>query len=252
MGDESTAAGRPVLGGEKADPATVFAALAEIIYQGSDVGQMYAAICVAATLVVRGCDHASLLVREGDRYVTAGASDRLAQQIDELERRSGDGPCIDAIEEETPQIEPDLTTPSLWPRLAKVLVAETPVRGAMGFRLLVDKRKGAALNLFSDAAGVFDAEAAGRAAVLAAFASVAINAVAKGEDASSLRRGLLSNREIGKAVGMLMLLHDMTEEQAFDLLRRHSQALNIRLADVAREVIKKRGELPAAEDGQNG
>lgn len=232
-------------GGEKADPATVFAALAEIIYRGSNANEMYAAICVAATLAIRGCDHASLLVRENDRYVTVGASDRLAEHVDELERRAGDGPCIDAIEEETPQIDPDLTTPSLWPKLAAVLVAETPVRGAMGFRLLVDKRKGAALNLFSDTPNMFDAESAGRAAVLAAFASVAINAVAKGEDAASLRRGLLSNREIGKAVGMLMMLHEMSENDAFDLLRRHSQALNIKLADVARVVIQQRGQLPA-------
>ena len=35
-----------------ADPATVFSALAEIIYQGSEASQIYAAICVAATLVV--------------------------------------------------------------------------------------------------------------------------------------------------------------------------------------------------------
>ena len=138
-------------GGETADPGTVFSALAEIIYQGSDAGEMYAAICVAATLIVPGCDHASLLVRRNDgSYVTVGASDRLAQHIDDLERRAGDGPCIDAIEEETPQIEPDLTTPSQWPQLAAALLAETPVRGAMGFRILVDKRKGAALNLFSD------------------------------------------------------------------------------------------------------
>ncbi|AFC49954.1 GAF and ANTAR domain-containing protein [Mycobacterium intracellulare] len=240
----------PPTGGEKADPSTVFAALAEIIYRGSDANEMYAAICVAATLAIRGCDHASLMVRENDRYVTVGASDRLAQHVDELERRAGDGPCIDAIEEETPQIDPDLTTPSLWPKLAAVLVAETPVRGAMGFRLLVDKRKGAALNLFSDTPNMFDAESAGRAAVLAAFASVAINAVAKGEDAASLRRGLLSNREIGKAVGMLMLLHDMSEDDAFDLLRRHSQALNIKLAEVARAVIEQRGQLPALAENQ--
>jgi transcriptional regulator with GAF, ATPase, and Fis domain len=236
----------PLPGGEKADPGTVFAALAEIIYQGSDAGEMYAAICIAATLVVRGCDHASLLMRQNGQYVTVGATSKLAQQVDDLERRSGDGPCIDAIEEETPQIEPDLTKPNQWPRFAKILVAETPVRGAMGFRLLVDKRKGAALNLFSETPNLFDADAAGRAAVLAAFASVAINAVAKGEDAASLRRGLLSNREIGKAVGMLMLLHSMTEEESFDLLRRHSQSLNIKLADVARMVTDKRG-LPAAD-----
>lgn len=249
-GETKTGADAPATGGEKADPATVFAALAEIIYQGSDVNQMYAAICVAATLTVRGCDHASLLVRENDKYMTVGASDRLAQAIDDLERRAGDGPCVDAIEEETPQIDPDLTSPSLWPKLAKVLVAETPVRGAMGFRLLVDKRKGAALNLFSDTPNMFDAESAGRAAVLAAFASVAINAVSKGEDAASLRRGLISNREIGKAVGMLMMLHEMSEEAAFDLLRRHSQALNIKLAEVARAVIENRGQLPAEIENQ--
>ena len=250
MANESNAGTDEALpGGEKADPATVFAALAEIIYQGSDAGEMYAAICIAATMIVRGCDHASLLVRDNDRYITVGASDQLAQKIDELERRAGDGPCIDAIEEETPQIDTNLTTPSLWPQLASVLVAETPVRGAMGFRLLVNKRKGAALNLFSNTPNMFDAESAGRAAVLASFASVAINAVAKGEDAASLRRGLLSNREIGKAIGMLMTLHDMSEDQAFDLLRRHSQGLNIKLADVAREVIGRRGQLPP--NGEN-
>ena len=251
MADESNAGRDEALpGGEKADPATVFAALAEIIYQGSDAGEMYAAICVAATMIVRGCDHASLLVRDNDRYITVGASDQLAQKIDELERRAGDGPCIDAIEEETPQIDTNLTTPSLWPQLASVLVEETPVRGAMGFRLLVNKRKGAALNLFSNTPNMFDAESAGRAAVLASFASVAINAVAKGEDAASLRRGLLSNREIGKAIGMLMTLHDMSEDQAFDLLRRHSQGLNIKLADVAREVIGRRGQLPPNGENQ--
>jgi hypothetical protein len=80
-----------------ADPATVFSALAEIIYQGSDAGQIYAAICVAATLVVTGCDHASLLVRRDDRYITVGASDSIAQRIDDMERLAGDGPCVDAI-----------------------------------------------------------------------------------------------------------------------------------------------------------
>jgi hypothetical protein len=244
VNEPDTRSESPAPGGPTADPATVFAALAEIIYQGSDATQMYAAICVAATLIVPGCDHASLLVKRNDRYVTVGASSKLANQVDDLERRANDGPCIDAIEEETPQIEPDLTKPNQWPHFAARLVEETPVRGAMGFRLLIDKRKGAALNLFSETPNLFDSEAAGRAAVLAAFASVAINAIAQGEDASSLRRGLLSNREIGKAVGMLMMLHSMGEDEAFDLLRRHSQSLNIKLADVARRVIDARGNLP--------
>lgn len=224
-----------------ADPSTVFSALAEIIYQGTESSEVYAAICVAATLVVTGCDHASLLVRRDGRYVTVGASDRIAQRIDDMERAAGDGPCVDAIEEEKPQVETDLTKPNQWPQLAARLVAETPVRGAMGFRILVDKRKSGALNLFSDTAGVFDQESAGQAIVLASFASVAINAVAQGEDVATLRRGLLSNREIGKAVGMLMMLNGIDEHAAFDVLRKYSQDLNIKLADVARSIIEHRG-----------
>lgn len=240
MTDEAKNGSRP--GPTAADPATVFSALAEIIYQGSEANQIYAAICVAATLVVSGCDHASLLVRRDGRFVTVGASDSIAQRVDDMERAAGDGPCVDAIEEETPQVETDLTTPSQWHNLAARMVAETPVRGAMGFRILVDKRKTGALNLFSDTAGVFDTESAGQAVTLASFASVAINAVAQGEDVSTLRRGLLSNREIGKAVGMLMMLHGVDEQEAFNILRRYSQDLNIKLADVARTVIESRGK----------
>jgi hypothetical protein len=238
------AGGTPVA----ADPSTVFSALAEIIYQGPEASEVYAAICVAATLIVPGCDHASLLVRRDGRYVTVGASDRIAQRIDDMERTAGDGPCVDAIEEETPQIETDLTTPNQWPQRAARLVAETPVRGAMGFRILVDRRKTGALNLFSDKAGVFDHESAGQAILLASFASVAINAVAQGEDVATLRRGLLSNREIGKAVGMLMMLNGVDEHQAFDVLRKYSQDLNIKLADVARSVIEHRGNPVFGDD----
>ncbi len=249
MADEGNtpSGGTPVA----ADPATVFSALAEIIYQGSESSQVYAAICVAATLVVTGCDHASLLVRRDGRYVTVGASDGIAKRIDDLERLAGDGPCVDAIEEETPQIETDLTAPTQWHKLAARLVAETPVRGAMGFRILVDRRKSGALNLFSDKAGAFDTEAAGQAIVLASFASVAINAVAQGEDVATLRRGLMSNREIGKAVGMVMMLHGINEHDAFDVLRKYSQDLNIKLADVARKVIEHRGNLLLGGDDRS-
>ncbi len=234
-----------------ADPATVFAALAEIVYQGCDPTEVYAAICIAATLVVSGCHHASLLVRRDGKYVTVAASDRIAQRVDDYERTTGDGPCVDAIEEETPQIDPDITTNCQWPQLAALLIEDTPVRGVMGFRLLVNQRKSGALNLFSDTANAFTKESAGQAIVLAAFASVAINAIAHGEDAATMRRGLASNREIGKALGMLMMLHGYSEDEAFTMLRRHSQHLNIKLADVARRVIDQRGLLVLGGEDQH-
>ena len=42
--------------------------------------------------------------------------------------------------------------------------------------------------------------------------------------------------------------HGMTEDEGFDLLRRHSQSLNIKLADVARAVIESRGQLPTSDE----
>jgi AmiR/NasT family two-component response regulator len=41
---------------------------------------------------------------------------------------------------------------------------------------------------------------------------------------------------------MLMMLHGVDEQNAFDILRRYSQDLNIKLADVARTVIESRGK----------
>ena len=201
-----------------ADPATVFSALAEILYGGSDPSEVYAAICLAATLLVPGCDHASLMLRRGKQYVTAAATSDLAARIDQLERRLGQGPCVDAIDEHLPQIDADLRTGSSWPQLAQKVLDTTPVRGMMAFRLLIDRNKIGALNLFSTTAGAFTAEAAGQASVLAAFASVTATAVHREQDIASLRTGLMNNREIGTAVGLLMGLQNLSADDAFDVL----------------------------------
>lgn len=226
------------------DPATVFAALADIVYEGRGLDEVYAAICVAATLMVPGCDHASLMLRRGGSYVSAAASDQLARRIDKLELAVGDGPCLDAIEEEAAQVDPDLTTHSQWPELAARIVAETPVRGAMGFRLVADRRKVGALNLFSDTAGAFDQASAERGIILAAFAAMAVNAAAHGDEAATLRRGLASNREIGMAIGMLMVRNNISEDEAFAMLRRVSQDTNVKIANIAAEVVKRRRRAP--------
>jgi hypothetical protein len=56
--------------------------------------------------------------------------------------------------------------------------------------------------------------------------------------ADNLERALASNREIGVAVGILMVNHNLTDEQAFDLLSRVSQQLNHKLRDIAVEVAR--------------
>jgi AmiR/NasT family two-component response regulator len=55
--------------------------------------------------------------------------------------------------------------------------------------------------------------------------------------AEHLHRALISNRRIGMAMGILMERHRFTEEQAFEQLRDLSQRRNVKLRDVAEQII---------------
>lgn len=222
-------------------PPRVFTSLADIVQQGSTLTEVYAAVCVAATLTVPGCDHASLMIRrDGTHHYTVAVSDAIAREIDKLELALNNGPCLDAIKDGTAQLESDLSTGSRWPTLAARVVAHTPVRGALSVRVPIDRSKVAALNLFSDAPRAFDQSSLDGATILGAFASVASHAAALREEAATLRRGLTSNRAIGKAVGMLMVRDDVSDNDAFDFLRRRSQAANVKLADIAADIVRDR------------
>lgn len=223
--------------GDPSDPATVFANVARLVYAKAEYDEVYQAIVDAATELVPACDHACLMVLRDRRLTTAAASSAVARRVDELERALGDGPCVDAITSEGYQIDADITVQSAWPRLAERIMAETPVRGMTGHRILVDGEKVAALNMFSETPGAMDEQSADQGVVLASFASVALSALARNERAESLQRGLASNREIGKAVGLLMAAHRVGSDEAFQLLRKASTDLNIKLTRVAQEVI---------------
>ncbi len=241
-GEEIAVPSRP-----RVDPPHVFTSLAEIVQQGSTPKEMYAAICVAATLAVPGCDHASLMVRRDGSCRTVAVSDAIAREIDNLELALDTGPCLDSLKDGAAQLEPDLNVGGRWPGLAARVVAETPVRGALSVRVHVDRSKVAALNLFSDTPHAFDDSSLDSAIVLGAFATMATNAAAHHEEAETLRRGLTSNRAIGKAVGVLMMSDDVSDDDAFDILRRRSQAANVKLAEIASNVVRDRHRLPSSE-----
>jgi hypothetical protein len=235
-------------GGQR-ETAAVFTRLAGIVYRTENYEHMCAALCVAAPLVVPGCDRASLMVRRGSSIRTVAAGDDTARRIDAAERELGEGPCIDVLHHDAAELDPDLTTRTRWPALTKWILESTPVRGAAGFRLLVEGADVAALNIFSDTPGALTEESLEQGSILAAFASVALTAQAHREQADTLRLGLESNRETGKAVGLLMALHDVSEEQAFALLRAASQRMNLRLADVAKQVVAT--QRPATEASES-
>ena len=219
---------------------TTFRAMAEVVYASESFDVVYQSLCHAAVELIDGCDHASLMMRRNGRVRTAASSDAVAARIDELERELGEGPCLDALDDDEPHehINADLTSDhSTWPGLAQRILEETPVRGMAGFRLRQDGQKVGALNVFSDTPGALDERSLDQALMITAFASVALAALDRGEEAATLRRGLESNREIGKAIGLLMAVHHIDDDQAFEMLAKVSQEMNLKVAEVAAQVI---------------
>jgi hypothetical protein len=218
---------------------TTFRTLAEIVYSGESFDSVYEAVCSSAVELVDGCDHASLMIRRGGGVGTVAASDAVARHIDDLEKALGEGPCLDAIDDDAPDQHmcPDLTTGSQWPELARRIRQETAVRGMAGFRLRQGGQRIGALNVFSDTAGALTEGSLDQAIMLTAFTSVALAALESGEEATTLRRGLQSNREIGKAIGLLMASHDIDDDRAFEMLAKVSQEMNVKVAEVAAQVV---------------
>jgi hypothetical protein len=216
-----------------------FRSMAEIVYSGESYDSVHDALCRSAQEFIEGCDHASLMLRRNGRTETVAATDDVARYVDQIERTIGEGPCLDVMDDAEPDahICSDLADGCRWPQLAKRVLAETGVRGTAGFRLRQGGERVGALNIFSDTPGALDEHSLEQAALLTAFASVAMAALERGDEAVTLRRGLQSNREIGKAVGLLMALHDIDDDQAFQMLAKLSQEMNVKLAVVAARVV---------------
>ncbi|MGZ6780902.1 MAG: GAF and ANTAR domain-containing protein, partial [Mycobacterium sp.] len=215
-----------------------FRSLAEFVYVEDDFDRIHQAVVSAAPRIITGCDHASLMLRVGDRFVTAASSDETAALIDNFERELEEGPCLEAIIEQPTYVDSDLTDGSPWPRLSERVIAETPVRGMAGFRLVTSDRTVGALNLFTDTPGGLTEQSIHEGMVLAAFISMAVLASSEKQTAATLREGLQSNREIGKAVGLMMAFHKVGDEEAFAMLRKASQDMNIKVTEVARQVVQ--------------
>ena len=83
--------------------------------------------------------------------------------------------------------------------------------------------------------------------LLAAHASTALAATqavnAAELETAHLLKALESRDVIGQAKGILMQRSNIDAEQAFDILRKASQALNVKLAEIARTLTTQRDKL---------
>jgi GAF domain-containing protein len=222
--------------------------MARALLAEDDVQHTLQKICDLAVETIDGCDHAGISFLKGRKVDTPAASDDVPGKVDSIQYEVGEGPCLDAIRDHEVFETGDLGREDRWPQFSTRAQRETGITSMLCFRLFVEGDTLGALNLYSKAANAFSQESRTVGLIFAAHAAVALSSAIHDEQ---MEEALQSRDLIGQAKGILMAREGITADQAFDMLRRASQRLNVKLRDVAGSIID-RSAAPAGGEGEQG
>ena len=210
-----------------------FLETADRLYVSEDLDETLLRLTTAAAATLPACDFASITVVEDGRLDTRSETDARARIIDEIQYRTKQGPCWDAVNSTALVYTPDMAHDDRWPEFCARARRETGVASLLSCRLALaaapDQTVGA-LNLYALGPGRFGEHDRDLALLYAAVAAIVLDASRR---QLQLRNALDARDVIGQAMGVLMAQTNITAEQAFDQLRRASQRLNIKLRDLA-------------------
>ncbi len=219
-----------------AELAQTFADVARPLLSEDDVEATLNKITKLAVETIDGCDHAGVSLIQDRKISTAAASEDVPCQVDAIQYDVGEGPCLDAIREhETFRID-DLAAEDRWLRFCPRAAEETGVASMLSFRLFAETDTMGTLNLYARKRGAFDDEALAVGSVFATHAAVAL---AGAQHYEQMQKALRSRDVIGQAKGIVMAQQDVSADEAFDILRRASQRMNIKLREVAERVAAR-------------
>jgi GAF domain-containing protein len=228
-----------------------FVALNDYLRAGERDSAMQRLVALAVE-TVPGCDWAAITVWRGNGPpASLACSADVAQQVDDLQYELGTGPCLDAAQGSEPVRIADTETDERWPKLWASVDSGTPVRSVLAIPLDESNAHRSALNLYGAAPGAFTDDAFNVGVLFASHARALMVHALSAEEAATLTEALSTSRQIGAAIGILMNVHKITEDRAFDLLRATSQHLHRKLRDIAAEVTQT-GTLPSSGRPRTG
>ena len=219
------------------DSLAVFAALAAELQQEPDEAITSRAIVTRMRELVPEADQVSLTVRASRGHRTLASSDALAAEADALQYALGEGPCLEIADTggwlRSGDVGSDARYPAWGPRASELGV------GSLLAVAVTDREEPlGALNLYSHRTGAFaDRDVVDLALVYAVHATTALSSARR---ASTLQTAVSSRHVIGMAQGIAMERYGIDQHQSFELLRRLSSTTNVKLRDVASQIVETR------------
>jgi hypothetical protein len=215
------------------------------LFSTRNVKDTLAEVLALAVDDIEGCDLAALVVMDEDGFVsTPVRTDGALDDIGFIQSPARGGALINALASGTAFYAPDLADGS-WPDMAEE-AQETGIRGILMLPLAANSRPGA-LALFAHFPHAFGVIDRTRGLLMAYLAGVALTGTETIDDgdrlATNLQASLAIREVVSQAQGILMEREHITGDQAFDLLRRASVDLDVKMREVAQELIDS-GEWP--------
>jgi hypothetical protein len=229
---------------EFVDLENSFSGVALALFAEGTVRGTLQRIVSLAQHAVDGCEAAGILLIENGRATTAAASSELVVAVDQMQIDADEGPCLDASTRGSTFYAADLIDDPRWPTFGPLAV-NAGIRSVLAYSISASRPS--ALNLYARLPAAFGATDRAQGQLFATLARLALDSA---EDRASderrtgnLIQALRTREMVGQAQGILMERERITADQAFDVLRRASQHMNIKLREVA-ETLVETGESP--------
>ncbi|NYG53855.1 GAF and ANTAR domain-containing protein [Nocardioides perillae] len=222
---------------------STFAELSQELLAEKDERAIYVLMCRRVHAVVPATELCGITMRRRrGRLESVSTSDPLAEQVDELQYTLREGPCMEAALEVDHYLAEDVATDPRWPSWGP-RAAELGVRSLVSVQLpsdtLHDRHQPlGALNLYSSRVGAFGPD---QLRIAQVFARHAANALAAARERSGLEQAVEARHLVGVAQGVLRQRYDLDLDTAFEVLARFSNERNVKLRDLAAQVVAERG-----------
>ncbi|HSU03408.1 MAG TPA: GAF and ANTAR domain-containing protein [Nocardioides sp.] len=193
------------------------------------------AITRAALGTVPGFSHVGISITHRDGTIeTKSATDQLVWELDHVQYGLHEGPCYDAISSGGITVVNEARHDQRWPRYMPEAV-KRGLRAQLAVGLYSDHHSLGGLNLYSTDSDRVEDDAIGIAEL---FASQAAIALGRSRHEFQLNEALESRKVIGQAMGLVMEKYELDEDRAFQFLVRASSTGNIKLRDLAGELVR--------------
>jgi transcriptional regulator with GAF, ATPase, and Fis domain len=222
--------------------------LARALTETESVRDTLQSILALALRSIPGCHAASITVLDAkEQPSTIAATDEKTYELDRRQYLLHDGPCMDAARRQQVHRWNLHDAEQRWPEFTH-LAEELGLRSYLAAGLGLAGRRLGALNLSShdiDGFSQLDEDVISLFTVPAAAAIVVVGRYLEARDlAGQLEQALQSRAVIDRAIGIIMAESRCDADQAFAMLSRASNNRNIKLRDLAIEIVTQVGGRP--------